>query len=185
MASSSTTRIAGCATGRHRRRAAGPFDKARRENQGPRRRCEGGGVMLAGFSYKLLDQGLQGVGQLGNLLETGDAGVAGDGVDAAVKFLQLRDAAGFVGGFGKGLEVGPRRRRATPAGWAETTGAAPFERRRRNRPPRLPATRARRVASRGTAAPGWVRRVRTTSMTCLGVQLALDRHLVAPAFHAS
>ena len=28
-------------------------------------------------------------------------------------------------------------------------------------------------------------RLRTTSMTCLGVQLDLERHLVAPAFHAS
>ena len=38
-------------------------------------------------------------------------------------------------------------------------------------------------AAAGT--PFWESALRTTSMTCLGVQLALERHLVAPAFQAS
>src|ERR1017187_10070704 len=40
-------------------------------------------------------------------------------------------------------------------------------------------------AETGAAAPFWERAPRSTSMSCLGEQLALERHLVAPAFQAS
>ena len=77
-------------------REVGVFHERDQEINGGGDGAEGGGVDIFRLFEEFLQQGFEGVGQLGDLVQAGDAGVAREGMDAAIQFLEQGNAFGFI-----------------------------------------------------------------------------------------
>ena len=71
--------------------------------------AEGGAVDVLGFFVKLLEQGLKGGGHVRDCDQSGEAGVAGEGMDAAVEVEDFLEPVLLAVGLDQTLQRGAQR----------------------------------------------------------------------------